>query len=114
MWASRSTARMAGLPQPAWTSRIRGALWSGKAGHELYDKGAHPRARERLTMESEMHRAIEEGQFRLHYQPTVLIETGELRGFEALVRWEHPERGLVPPDSFIPVAEKTGLISPIG
>ncbi|HHH28117.1 MAG TPA: EAL domain-containing protein [Polyangiaceae bacterium] len=67
-----------------------------------------------MAMVSELHSAIKESQFRLHYQPIVSLATRTLSGFEALVRWEHPERGLVSPDQFIPVAEDTGLIEPLG
>ena len=67
-----------------------------------------------MAMVSELHSAFQERQFRLHYQPIVSLGTRTLSGFEALVRWEHPRRGLVPPDQFIPVAEDTGLIEPLG
>lgn len=67
-----------------------------------------------MAMVSELHSAIQERQFRLHYQPIISLGTRTLSGFEALVRWEHPRRGLVSPDQFIPVAEDTGLIEPLG
>lgn len=67
-----------------------------------------------MAMVSELHNAIQERQFRLHYQPIISLGTRTLSGFEALVRWEHPRRGLVSPDQFIPVAEDTGLIEPLG
>src|SRR6185436_1439908 len=65
-------------------------------------------------METDLRRAIEREEFRVHYQPIIDLKTKKLRGFEALVRWQHPERGFISPLDFIPVAEDMGLIAPIG
>ena len=73
----------------------------------------HQRAVEQLTLENNLRRAVARGEFRVHYQPVVSLDSGTVRGFEALVCWEHPERGLLMPDTFIPMAEESGLIVPI-
>jgi EAL domain-containing protein (putative c-di-GMP-specific phosphodiesterase class I) len=74
----------------------------------------HTDALERLRLETDLRRAVELGEFILHYQPLVSLRTGRVTGLEALVRWEHPDRGVVPPADFLTVAEETGLIVPIG
>jgi diguanylate cyclase (GGDEF)-like protein len=86
----------------------------GRGRVELFDDTMRERAVKRLAVESELRRALVGAEFRVHYQPVVDFGRSEVMGFEALVRWEHPERGLVAPDEFLDVAEETGLIVPIG
>ncbi|WP_373511042.1 putative bifunctional diguanylate cyclase/phosphodiesterase, partial [Thiocapsa sp.] len=87
---------------------------SGGNTYRHYARGLTDYARERVTLTSELNRAIERNELVLHYQPLVETATGRITGLEALVRWQHPERGMVFPDSFIRVAEETGLIMPLG
>jgi EAL domain-containing protein (putative c-di-GMP-specific phosphodiesterase class I) len=85
----------------------------GKAHHVVFDKAMHTSVVARLRLETDLRRAIERQEFRLEYQPIVTLETGRVVGFEALVRWNHPERGSVSPVEFIPASEETGLIIPL-
>jgi diguanylate cyclase (GGDEF)-like protein/PAS domain S-box-containing protein len=90
------------------------AKTQGKKQHVVFNKGMHDRAMQLLQIETDLRRAIDRREFFLDYQPIVSLATGEIRSLEALVRWRHPERGIVSPAEFIPVAEETGLIIPLG
>ena len=83
------------------------------AGCEVYARERDDYSPDRLTLLTELRRAIDRDQLVLHYQPKADLRTGEINGVEALVRWEHPDRGMIPPDEFIPPAQKTGVIGPL-
>jgi diguanylate cyclase (GGDEF)-like protein/PAS domain S-box-containing protein len=86
----------------------------GKAQYAVFDSSLHRHVSEQLQLEQELRRALGQGQLMLEYQPICTLADRKLTGFEALVRWNHPERGMLEPASFIPVAEETGLIVPLG
>jgi diguanylate cyclase (GGDEF)-like protein/PAS domain S-box-containing protein len=90
------------------------AKHKGKARYEVFEPSMGTDALERLVLENELRRALERGEFKVYYQPIVTLESGKIAGMEALVRWEHPTRGLVLPEEFLSVAEDTGLIVRIG
>ena len=91
-----------------------GAKGSGKARDAVFDPDMHDRAVALLKLETDLRRAIERSEFEIHYQPIISLANGKIDAFEALLRWRHPGRGLLRPDSFVAVAEDTGLIVPIG
>jgi predicted signal transduction protein with EAL and GGDEF domain len=86
----------------------------GRNNYQFFRSDMNTRAMERQLVESSLRRAIDRGEFTLHYQPKVNLESGRINGVEALLRWEHPEWGLVLPERFIAIAEECGLIIPIG
>jgi len=86
----------------------------GKGRYEVFEPEMHAAVLDRLALEGDLRHALEQNEFRLVYQPIVELTTGHVIGVEALVRWDHPRRGVVPPLSFIPLAEDTGLIVPLG
>jgi diguanylate cyclase (GGDEF)-like protein len=93
---------------------LKEAKNAGRNAFRFYSKELNAKAAERLALEDELRRALAQGELRLFYQPKFGVADSALRGAEALLRWQHPRRGMVPPGAFIPVAEDTGLIVPVG
>jgi predicted signal transduction protein with EAL and GGDEF domain len=91
-----------------------GAKADGRRTHRFFEPAMETRAQLRLTMERDLRQALADGGFEVHYQPVVDLERDEVTGCEALLRWRHPERGMVSPAEFVPVAEDTGLIVELG
>ena len=87
---------------------------SGRNSYRFFEAEMNARAVERQWIEAGLHRALARGEFVLHYQPKIHLETGAMTGAEALIRWAHPERGLIYPTAFVPIAEDSGLMVPIG
>ena len=86
----------------------------GRNGFDFFDPSMEAKSLERILMENELRKAIEQEHFQIYYQPKMDIKTGTLTGMEALVRWMHPELGIIPPNRFIPIAEESGMIIPLG
>ncbi len=89
------------------------AKTGGRARYEVFDKRMHASLSDRFNLEADLHTAIAKNQLKLRYHPIVCLESGRMTGFEALIRWEHPERGSIEPNEFLPVAQETGQIVPI-
>jgi diguanylate cyclase (GGDEF)-like protein/PAS domain S-box-containing protein len=107
-----------GLDHPTLIKNADAAMYhakeNGRNNFQFFSSAMNDKAFERLTLENDLRRAIKNEEFFLHYQPQIDVLTGKVVGAEALVRWQHPEKGLVPPNDFISLAEKCGLIVPIG
>ncbi|HET8654068.1 MAG TPA: EAL domain-containing protein [Longimicrobiaceae bacterium] len=112
-YSDRGEASAEELLRNADTAMYR-AKARGRGSYEIFDRKMQAEVEERLHDENELRRALDEGEFRLYYQPIVSLASQHMIGVEALLRWDHPERGLVQPDAFLPLAEETGLIIPIG
>jgi diguanylate cyclase (GGDEF)-like protein len=111
-WGNKDYERPEYLLRDADTAMYR-AKAQGRAKYHVFNPAMHQEAIQLLELENDLRRAVERQEFLVYYQPIVSLNTGRISGFEALVRWQHPSRGLVSPTEFIPVAEETGLINAI-
>ncbi|MEH2176432.1 GGDEF/EAL domain-containing response regulator [Nostoc sp.] len=111
-WGNKDYDRPEYLLRDADTAMYR-AKAQGKANYHVFNPAMHQEAIQLLELENDLRRAVERREFLVYYQPIISLVTGRISGFEALVRWQHPIRGLISPIEFIPVAEETGLINAI-
>ena len=111
--SSLSYSKPGDLLRDADTAMYR-AKSGGRGRYEVFDRAMHLEAVEQLKIETDLRRAAERNELLLHYQPIIALDSGKLVGFESLVRWQHPRHGLLQPADFIPLAEETGMIVPVG
>ncbi len=111
---TRKYERAEEIIRDADIAMYRSKTAEGGRGYEIFNSEMHQSVVALLRLETDLRRAVERNEFVMYYQPIVILETGRITGFEALIRWQHPERGLLAPQSFITVAEETGVIVPIG